>query len=97
MAKPMTKSQLYKQLADNVELPRKTVVAFMDELTNIAMKETKSVGVFTLPGFGKLRKVNRKARMGRNPQTGEAIKIPAKTVVRFRVSKACKEAAVGKK
>ena len=97
MAKAMTKSQLYKQLAENVELPRKTVVAFMDELTNIAMKETKSNGVFTLPGFGKLRKVNRKARMGRNPQTGEAIKIPAKTVVRFRVSKACKEAAVGKK
>lgn len=97
MGKAMTKSQLYRQLAENVELPRKTVVAFMDELTNIAMKETKNNGVFTLPGFGKLRKVNRKARMGRNPQTGEAIKIPAKTVVRFRVSKACKEAAVGKK
>ena len=97
MANAMTKSQLYKELAENVELPRKTVVAFMDELTNIAMKETKNSGVFTLPGFGKLRKVNRKARMGRNPQTGEAIKIPAKTVVRFRVSKACKEAAVGKK
>lgn len=97
MGKAMTKSQLYRELAENVELPRKTVVAFMDELTNIAMKETKTVGVFTLPGFGKLRKVNRKARMGRNPQTGEAIKIPAKTVVRFRVSKACKEAAVGKK
>ena len=97
MANAMTKSQLYRQLAENVELPRKTVVAFMDELTNIAMKETKNNGVFTLPGFGKLRKVNRKARMGRNPQTGEAIKIPAKTVVRFRVSKACKEAAVGKK
>ncbi len=97
MGKPMTKSQLYRELAENVELPRKTVVAFMDELTNIAMKETKNSGVFTLPGFGKLRKVNRKARMGRNPQTGEAIKIPAKTVVRFRVSKACKEAAVGKK
>ncbi len=93
----MTKSQLYRELAENVELPRKTVVAFMDELTNIAMKETRNNGVFTLPGFGKLRKVNRKARMGRNPQTGEAIKIPAKTVVRFRVSKACKEAAVGKK
>ena len=97
MAKAMTKSQLYRKLAENVDLPRKTVVAFMDELTNIAMKETKNNGVFTLPGFGKLRKVNRKARMGRNPQTGEAIKIPAKTVVRFRVSKACKEAAVGKK
>ena len=97
MGKPMTKSQLYRELAENVELPRKTVVAFMDELTNIAMKETRNNGVFTLPGFGNLRKVNRKARMGRNPQTGEAIKIPAKTVVRFRVSKACKEAAVGKK
>lgn len=97
MGKPMTKSQLYRELAENVELPRKTVVAFMDELTNIAMKETKNNGVFTLPGFGKLRKVNRKARMGRNPQTGEAIKIPAKTVVRFRISKACKEAVVGKK
>ncbi|MCH6554412.1 MAG: HU family DNA-binding protein [Candidatus Acidiferrales bacterium] len=97
MANAMTKSQLYKELAENVELPRKTVVAFMDELTNIAMKETKNSGVFTLPGFGKLRKVNRKARMGRNPQTGEAIKIPAKTVVRFRISKACKEAVVGKK
>lgn len=97
MGKAMTKSQLYRELAENVELPRKTVVTFMDELTNIAMKETKNNGVFTLPGFGKLRKVNRKARMGRNPQTGEAIKIPAKTVVRFRVSKACKEAAVGKK
>jgi len=93
----MTKSQLYRELAENVELPRKTVVAFMDELTNIAMKETRNNGVFTLPGFGKLRKVNRKARMGRNPQTGEAIKIPAKTVVRFRISKACKEAVVGKK
>ena len=97
MANAMTKSQLYKELAENVELPRKTVVAFMDELTNIAMKETRNNGVFTLPGFGKLRKVNRKARMGRNPQTGEAIKIPAKTVVRFRISKACKEAVVGKK
>ena len=97
MANAMTKSQLYKELAENVELPRKTVVAFMDELTNIAMMETKNSGVFTLPGFGKLRKVNRKARMGRNPQTGEAIKIPAKTVVRFRISKACKEAVVGKK
>ena len=97
MANAMTKSQLFRQLAENVDLPRKTVVAFMDELTNIAMKETKNSGVFTLPGFGKLRKVNRKARMGRNPQTGEAIKIPAKTVVRFRISKACKEAVVGKK
>jgi DNA-binding protein HU-beta len=97
MANAMTKSQLYRQLSENVELPRRTVVAFMDELTNIAMKETKNSGVFTLPGFGKLRKVNRKARMGRNPQTGEAIKIPAKTVVRFRISKACKEAVVGKK
>lgn len=97
MAKAMSKSQLMRHLSEKVELPRKTVVAFMDELTNVAMRETRSNGVFTLPGFGKLRKVHRKARMGRNPQTGEEIKIPAKTVVRFRVSKVCKEAVVGKK
>ena len=94
MGKPMTKSQLYRELAENVELPRKTVVAFMDELTNIAMKETRNNGVFTLPGFGKLRKVNRKARMGRNPQTDEVINIPAKTLVRFRVANTFRDAVL---
>ena len=97
MAKTMTKSQLVRHLAEKTEQPRKTVVAVLDELLNVAVKEAKAKGAFVVPGFGKLRKANRKARMGRNPQTGEAIKIPAKTVVRFRVSKTLKEAVVGKK
>ena len=97
MAKTMTKSQLVRHLAEKTEQAKKTVVAVLDELLNVAVKEVKAKGTFVVPGFGKLRKANRKARMGRNPQTGEAIKIPAKTVVRFRVSKSLKEAVVGKK
>ena len=97
MAKTMTKSQLVRHLAEKASVPKKTVAGILDELLSTAVKETKSKGAFVVPGFGKLRKANRKARMGRNPQTGEAIKIPAKTVVRFRVSKSLKEAVVGKK
>ncbi len=97
MAKTMTKSQVVRHLAEKVDIPKKTVATLFDELTNLAVKEAKTKGVFVLPGFGKLRKANRKARMGRNPQTGEAIKIPAKTVARFRVSKSLKDAVVGKK
>ena len=92
--KAMTKSQILKHLAESMDIPKKTVVSFMDELTELAVKETKKTGVFTLPGFGKLRKAHRKARMGRNPQTGEEIKIPAKTVVRFRISKSLKDSVV---
>lgn len=97
MAKAMTKSQLVRHLSEEAEVPRKAAATLLEELVNTAIKETKSKGIFTLPGIGKLRKANRKARMGRNPQTGEPIKIPAKTVVRFRVSKACKDAIVGKR
>lgn len=97
MAKTMTKSQLVRHLADKADVPKKTAGALLEELVNTAVKETKSKGTFVVPGIGKLRKAHRKARMGRNPQTGEPIKIPAKTVVRFRVSKTCKEAVVGKK
>ncbi|HEB72877.1 MAG TPA: HU family DNA-binding protein, partial [Nitrospirae bacterium] len=66
----------------------------LEDLAQLAYKESK-LG-FTLPGLGKLVLVNRKARMGRNPQTGEAIKIPAKKVVKFRVAKACKDSVLGK-
>lgn len=97
MAKTMTKSQLVRHLAEKSEVSKKMVTGFLDELLNVAVREAKAKGAFVVPGFGKLRKANRKARMGRNPQTGEAIKIPAKTVVRFRVSKSLKEAVVGKK
>ena len=92
--KPMTKSQILKALSEEMDIPKKSVANFLDALVDLAVKETKSAGVFTVPGFGKVRKAHRKARMGRNPQTGEEIKIPAKTVCRFRISKSLKDAIV---
>jgi DNA-binding protein HU-beta len=97
MAKNMTKSQVVRHLAESAEISKKSAAGLMEELVNLAVREAKSKGVFVVPGFGKLRKAHRKARMGRNPMTGAAIKIPAKTVVRFRVSKSLKEAIVGKR
>ena len=95
MAKSMTKSQLYKHLAERNKLPRKQIVTIMDSLVATAYREAKNS--FTLPGLGKLVLVNRKARKGRNPATGEEIQIPAKKVVRFRVAKAAKDSILGKK
>ncbi len=92
--KPLTKAQLIGVLADKTGMTKVEVGKFMDTLHMTAVTETKKTGEFTLPGFGKLVKSNRKARTGRNPQTGEAIKIPAKTVVKFRVAKACKDAII---
>ena len=92
--KPLTKSQLVTALADKNGMTKVQVSKFFDTLHMTAVTEAKKAGEFTLPGFGKLVKANRKARMGRNPQTGEAIKIPAKTVVKFRVAKACKDAII---
>ncbi len=91
MAK-MTKTQIMQALADKSGLAKKDVLGFMDKLTELAYSEVKSNGEFVLPGFGKLVKVNRKAREGRNPATGATIHIPAKTVVKFRVAKAVKDA-----
>jgi DNA-binding protein HU-beta len=90
----MTKSQIVAHLAEKVDIPKKTAAAVLVELVTVATKEAKSSGQFVVPGLGKAVKANRKARMGRNPQTGEAIKIPAKTVVKFRLAKAFKEAVV---
>jgi DNA-binding protein HU-beta len=78
-------------MAEKHELSNKQVAAFLESLAEVAIKETKKNGVFVVPGLGRLVKSNRKARIGRNPQTGEAIKIPAKTVVKFRVAKAVKD------
>ena len=91
MAKGLTKTALIRQMADATELPTKQVAGFLDLLAQTAVKETKKNGEFTIPGLGKLVKAERKARTGRNPQTGEAIKIKAKTVVKFRVAKAAKD------
>jgi DNA-binding protein HU-beta len=95
MGKALTKSQIVTKLADANELSKKDAAAFLESLCTLAYKESKNG--FTLPGLGKLVLVNRKARMGRNPQTGEPIKIPAKRVLKFRVAKAAKDAVVGKK
>jgi DNA-binding protein HU-beta len=95
MAKPMSKAKIADHLAKKLSVTKRAATQFMEELAGLAHKEAKNS--FTLPGIGKLVLVNRKARMGRNPQTGEAIKIPARRVVRFRVAKAAKDAILGKR
>jgi len=90
MAK-MTKSQMLDALASKLEISKKEATTFVEALTDLAYSEVKSNGEFTLPGLGKLVKKHRNARMGRNPATGETIKIAAKTVVKFRVAKAAKD------
>ncbi len=92
--KVMTKSALVSHIADKAGLTKAVANQVLDLLASTAVVETKKNGQFVVPGLGKLVKSQRKARMGRNPQTGEAIKIPAKTVVKFRVAKACKDAVV---
>jgi len=93
MAK-MSKSQVVAALAEKVNVSKKEVSDFLDALAQMAYSEVKKTGEFVLPGFGKLIKANRKARMGRNPATGETIKIAAKTVVKFRLAKAAKDAVL---
>jgi DNA-binding protein HU-beta len=94
-AGPMTKSQLINYISEEAEVPRKTAQRMLEALGECAYKEAKKG--FTLPGLGKLVLVNRKARIGRNPATGEAIKIPAKKVLKFRIAKAAKDAILGAK
>ncbi len=91
-AKPLTKAQLMTTLAEQNDLPKKKMIEIMDSLVQLSYKQAK-LG-FTIPGLGKLVLQNRKARMGRNPQTGEAIKIPAKKVLKFRIAKAAKDAVL---
>ena len=93
MAK-MTKSQIVEALASAMNVSKKEVGTFFMELSELAYKETKRNGEFVLPGIGKMVKVHRKARQGRNPATGANIQIPAKTVVKFRLSKAAKDAVL---
>ncbi|HCV42497.1 MAG TPA: DNA-binding protein [Bacteroidetes bacterium] len=95
MAKAMSKAQIVAHFAKKFDLKKKVAAAVFEEMARLAYKEAKNA--FTLPGIGKLVLVDRKARMGRNPKTGETIQIPAKVVVKFRVAKACKEAVLPKK
>ena len=92
-AKALTKSQIVAGVAEATELTKKQAVAVIEALVAMAYKNAKNG--FTLPGLGKLVLLDRKARMGRNPATGEAIKIKAKKVVKFRVAKAAKDAILG--
>jgi len=91
MAKGMTKTALVRHMAEKLGITNKEAAAGLELLADTAIKETKKNGEFTIPGIGKLVKADRKARLGRNPQTGETIKIKAKTVVKFRVAKAAKD------
>jgi DNA-binding protein HU-beta len=95
MSKPLTKSQIIGTVAETVGLTRKQAAAALEAIVNLAYKNAKNS--FTIPGLGKIVLVNRKARMGRNPATGETIKIAAKRVVKFRVAKAAKDAILGSK
>lgn len=92
MAKPMTKSQIVSALAEQLEIPKKTSVAYLQALAEMAHTEAKNG--FTIPGIGKLVLRSYKARIGRNPQTGEKIKIPARKRLKFVVAKAAKDAAL---
>ena len=87
----MTKSQMLASLAESTGMAKKEVGEFLDKFVGLAYAEVKKNGEFTIPGVGKLVKKDRQARQGRNPATGETIQIPAKTVVKFRVSKAAKD------
>jgi DNA-binding protein HU-beta len=92
--KGMTKTQVVSYMAEKANISKKESAAILEDLADLAVKETKRSGQFVIPGIGKLVKSHRKARKGRNPQTGEEIQIPAKTVVKFRVSKVCKDAVI---
>src|SRR5260370_37307909 len=94
-AKPLSKTKIVSHLAEKVGASKKSIVTFFDELHKLAVKEAKgSAGKFVIPGIGRVVKAHRKGRMGRNPQTGEAITIYAKTVVRLRPSKVLKDAVL---
>ena len=90
----MTQTQIVKELAEATGIGNKVAKQFLEKFSEIAVRETKKKGVFVMPGIGRLVRVERKARTGRNPATGESIKIPAKKVVKFRIAKAVKDAIV---
>ncbi len=92
--KNMTKAQTVGYFAKKFEISKKITAEIIDEMAALAISETKKTGAFVIPGIGKSVISKRKARMGRNPATGEALKIPAKTVVKIRIAKAFKEAIV---
>lgn len=93
VVKAMTKAQIMTKLAEDTGLTKKEVIGVVETLVQLACKQSKKVG-FTIPGLGKLIVVSRKARWGRNPATGEKIKIKAKKALKFRIAKAAKDAVL---
>ena len=96
-ATPKTKAQIVEKISTDAEITKKQAKEALESLVEMTYAGAKSKDGFTIPGLGKLIKVRRKARKGRNPATGEEIKIPAKTALKFRISKAAKDAVVGVK
>lgn len=92
--KKLTQTQVLKELAAACEITNKQAKAVVEKLVELAIRETKKNGLFILPGIGRLKKVERKARTGRNPATGAAIKIPAKKVVKLTLAKSLKDSIV---
>lgn len=91
-ATKMTKTQIVKAMAEKLVVETKHVQSFFDALAEMATEQTREAGEFTVPGLGKLVKAERKERMGRNPATGEQMKIAAKTTVKFRIAKSATDA-----
>ena len=92
MATGLTKTALTRLMAEKLELTNKQAAAFLDLLAETAIKETKKNGVFVIPGIGRLVKAERKARIGRNPQTGKTITIKARRVITFKQSTILRQA-----
>ena len=90
----MTQTQIIRELSEGAQVPTKVVKQILTSFAEMAVRETKKKGMFVMPGIGRLVRQERKARTGRNPATGEAIKIPAKKVVKFRIAKSVKDAIV---
>ena len=95
-ARRMGKTELFSHFADHFDIKRRQAHEFFDELQQLSERELKRCGEFVLPGMAKLVVQNRKARMGRNPATGEEIRIPAKTVVKARIAKQLKDSVLPK-
>ena len=94
-SKRLTQTEIVNHMAEKSGMKRQQAKEFMNELANLAMSEVRKNGEFTLPGFGKLVLSERKEREGRNPSTGQPIKIPAKTTLKFRLGKAMKDSISG--
>ena len=88
-----TKTEIVEKIAEDAGINKKQAKDALESLVNQACAGADEEG-FTIPGLGKLMKVRRSARTGRNPQTGETIQIPARDALKFKVSKAAKDAAL---